>query len=239
MTPLQEIWVYLAERPLFALTLTLATWLGAQWIFERSGGRAWANPVLLSVLALSVFLLASRTEYATYFEGAQFIHFLLGPATVALAIPLYHQLGRIRRNAPAIAAGLATGSLLAVASTLILLALFGAGPLLLASLAPKSVTSPVAMALAEQLGGSPPLAAVHVILTGILGASFGPWLLDRLRIADEAARGLALGVAAHGIGTARALRESARCGAFAGLGMGLNALLTAAYLPFLGGLLSG
>lgn len=239
MIPLQEIWVYLAARPLFALTLTLATWLGAQWIFERCGRRAWTNPVLLSVLVLSLFLLGTRTEYSTYFEGAQFIHFLLGPATVALAIPLYQQLSRIRRNAPAIAAGLVAGSLLAVASTLVLLFLFGASPLLLASLAPKSVTSPVAMALAEQLGGSPSLAAVHVILTGILGASFGPWLLDRFRIADEAARGLALGVAAHGIGTARAPRESGRCGAFAGLGMGLNALLTSLYLPWLGGMFLG
>lgn len=230
---LQEIWVYLAARPLTALTLTLGVWLAAQALFRRSGGHPLCHPVLVSVAGLAGLLLVTGTPYDTYFDGAQFIHFLLGPATVALAVPLYRQLPQIRRQARALAVALVTGSLTAAGTTLALAAALGAGAGTLASLAPKSVTTPVAMGIAEGLGGLPSLAAVAVILTGILGAVVGPWLLDRVGVGDPAARGVAIGVAAHGIGTARALQESERAGAFAGLAMGLNALATAILLPAL------
>ena len=228
-----DIWVYLAADPLLALTMTLAAYLAGSWLYERAGKNAFLNPVLLAVAMIAAVLLATGTPYETYFDGAQFVHFLLGPATVALAIPLYRQFERIRRSALAIVVSIVTGSLTAAASAVGITALLGGSPLTLASIAPKSVTAPVAMAVSEELGGAPSLTAVLVILTGILGAMLGPPVLGLLGIRDAAAQGLALGTASHGIGTARAVQVSEVAGAFAGLAMGLNALATAILLPLL------
>jgi predicted murein hydrolase (TIGR00659 family) len=161
------------------------------------------------------------------------VHFLLGPATVALAIPLYRQFDRVRRSALALVVSLISGSLTAIGTAVGLGWLLGASRETLLSLAPKSVTAPVAMGITEQLGGLPSLTAVLVILTGILGAVIGPMVLNLLRIRDWRARGLALGTASHGIGTARALQVNELAGAFSGLAMGLNALATAILLPVL------
>lgn len=233
MTDLQDIWVYLSASPLLHLTLTLAAWQAGRWLHARAGGHPLVNPVLVAVAVLVAILLVTDTDYARYFEGAQFVHFLLGPATVALAIPLYRQLRLVRRSAPALAASLIAGSLTAAVSAVAIARLFDAAPALTASLAPKSVTTPVAMGIAEALGGLASLTAVVVILTGILGAVAGPWLLHLVRVRDPRAQGLALGTAAHGIGTARALQQGEIAGAFAGLAMGLNALATAILLPIL------
>ncbi len=228
-----ELWVYLAADPLSHLTLTLVAYLGALRLYERAGRAPWLNPVLIAVAVISLALVALETPYQTYFDGAQFVHFLLGPATVALAVPLYRQVARLRRAAGAIAVSLVAGSATAVVTALGVVHLFGAGEAVLASIAPKSVTAPVAMGIAEQLGGLPSLTAVLVILTGILGAIVGPPLLDAVRVRSAAARGLALGTASHGIGTARAFQDGEIAGAFAGIAMGLNALATAALLPML------
>ncbi len=234
---LGDIWVYLTASPLLWLTVTLAVYLAGQWLFQRSGGRALFNPVALAITLLVGILLATGTPYATYFQGAQFIHFLLGPATVALAIPLYLHWERVRRLLVPILAGLLAGSLTAILSAIGLAALLGASPRTLLSLAPKSVTTPVAMGIAEKIGGLPSLTAVLVILTGVIGAVAAPALLRGLRIHDDAIKGLAIGVAAHGIGTARAFQISTLAGAFAGLASGLNALLTAVLVPLLARLL--
>lgn len=234
---LGDIWVYLTASPLLWLTVTLAVYLAGQWLFQRSGGRALFNPVALAITLLVGILLATGTPYATYFQGAQFIHFLLGPATVALAIPLYLHWERVRRLLVPILAGLLAGSLTAILSAIGLDALLGASPRTLLSLAPKSVTTPVAMGIAEKIGGLPSLTAVLVILTGVIGAVAAPALLRGLRIHDDAIKGLAIGVAAHGIGTARAFQISTLAGAFAGLAIGLNALLTAVLVPLLARLL--
>ncbi len=234
---LGDIWVYLTASPLLWLTVTLAVYLAGQWLFQRSGGRALLNPVALAITLLVGILLATGTPYATYFQGAQFIHFLLGPATVALAIPLYLHWERVRRLLVPILAGLLAGSLTAILSAIGLAALLGASPRTLLSLAPKSVTTPVAMGIAEKIGGLPSLTAVLVILTGVIGAVAAPALLRGLRIHDDAVKGLAIGVAAHGIGTARAFQISTLAGAFAGLAIGLNALLTAVLVPLLARLL--
>ncbi|MEH6719481.1 MAG: LrgB family protein [Aurantimonas endophytica] len=228
---LVDVWVYLAASPLLALTMTLIAYQGAVWLYHKAGSTALLNPVLVTVALVVAVLTATGTSYQTYFEGAQFIHFLLGPATVALAIPLYRQFDRVRRSALAIAASLVTGSLTAIASALAVGSLTQLDAVSLASLAPKSATAPVAMGIAEKLGGLPSLTAVFVILTGILGAALGPVVLNLLGIRDEAARGFAMGTASHGIGTARALQESEVAGAFSGLAMGLNALATALLLP--------
>ncbi|MEJ8475501.1 LrgB family protein [Roseibium algae] len=230
---LDEIWVYLSASPLLALTLTLAAYQLGNWIYQKGGRNPLLNPVLIAVVVLVSVLMATGTDYATYFEGAQFVHFLLGAATVSLALPLYRQIERVRQSALAITVSLLAGSLTAVASAVGLAWSLGAGEDILVSLAPKSVTAPVAMAIAEQLGGLPSLTAVLVILTGIVGAALGPLLLNLIGVKDMAARGLAIGTASHGIGTARALQVSEVAGAFAGLAMGLNALATAILLPLI------
>jgi predicted murein hydrolase (TIGR00659 family) len=232
-TELRDIWVYLAASPLLHLTLTLLAYQAGSWVYRRGGLNPLLNPVLLAVLILVVLLTATGTDYRTYFQGAQFVHFLLGPATVALAIPLYRQIQHVRRSALAIFTSIVTGSLTASLSAVVILRLFGGRWDTALSIAPKSVTAPVAMGISEQLGGLPSLTAVLVILTGILGAMLGPPLLDLLRVRDWSARGLAIGTASHGIGTARALQVNEVAGAFSGLAMGLNALATAIILPLL------
>lgn len=227
----RDIWVYLSASPLLHLTLTLVAFQAGAWLYRRTGNNPMANPVLIAVVVLVALLTATGTPYATYFEGAQFVHFLLGPATVALAIPLYRQFAHVRRSAPAILASIVAGSLAAAFSAAGIAWALGAAKGSIVSIAPKSVTAPVAMGISEQLGGLPSLTAALVILTGITGAMLGPLLLNLLRIRDWQARGLAIGTAAHGIGTARALQVNEVAGAFAGLAMGLNALATAILLP--------
>lgn len=233
MTDLGALWVYLAASPLLHLTLTLLAYVIGQAVARACGLNPLANPVLIAVALLVALLSLTHTPYKTYFQGAQFVHFLLGPATVALAVPLYRQLDRLRRVWPALLASLVVGSLAAAGAAAGLAYALGGAPQVVASLAPKSVTAPVAMAISEKLGGVPSLTAVLVIVTGVLGAMLGPPLLDLLNVRDPAARGLAMGVASHGIGTARALQESETAGAFSGLGMGLNALATSVLLPLL------
>ena len=230
---LAEIWVYLSASPLLGLTVTLLAYQGAWWLSKRAHFHPLANPVLLAVAALVLLLKLTGTPYPTYFDGAQFVHFLLGPATVALAIQLYAQLPRLRAMAFPLLAALLAGSLTATVSAVAIGRLFGASEASLLSLAPKSVTTPVAMGIAERIGGLPSLTAVLVITTGILGAVSARFIYRALGIADHAVRGFAVGVASHGIGTARAFQVSEQAGAFSGLAMGLNALLTALLVPLL------
>jgi predicted murein hydrolase (TIGR00659 family) len=189
--------------------------------------------VLLSVLLLLLVLTLSGTPYATYFEGAQFVHFLLGPATVALAVPLHRQLRRERARALPLTVALLAGSATAVVTAVLTARLLGASWPTVLSLAPKSATTPVAMGIAERIGGLPSLTAALVILTGMSGAILGTGLLRRIGVRDPVATGFALGVTSHGIGTARAFQVDEQAGAFSGLGMGLNALVTALLLPLL------
>ena len=233
MQEFRDIWVYLSASPLLHLTLTLAAFVAASALYRKLRMNPLLNPVLLSVVAIVSILFATGTAYDTYFEGAQFVHFLLGPATVALAVPLYRQFDQVRKSFVAIIVSLLCGSLTSASSAVLIAWLMGAEAVSLVSLAPKSVTAPVAMGISEQLGGLPSLTAVVVILTGIIGAMLGPLLLNWLKVRDWSARGLAIGTASHGIGTARALQVNELAGAFSGLAMGLNALATAILLPIL------
>ena len=228
-----EIWVYLSTTPLLGLTVTLLAYQAAYWIYRRLDMNPLANPVALSVAFLVALLWATGTPYQTYFDGAQFVHFLLGPATVALAVPLYANLGKLKKNLVPVLGGLLAGSVVAAVSAVGIGWLLGADRVTLMSMAPKSVTTPIAMGISEKLGGLPSLTAVLVVSTGILGAVLARGTLNLLRIHDHAVRGFAVGVAAHGIGTARAFQVSEVMGAFAGLGMGLNGLLTAFLFPLL------
>ena len=236
MGSLTRLWVYLAQTPLLWLTVTVAVYAAAHWLHQRAHARAILNPVLIAVAVIVVILLLTGTSYETYFDGAQFAHFLLGPATVALAVPLYAQLGKLRRLAVPVGVSLLAGSITAIVSAGAICWALGASRQTILSILPKSATTPIAMGVSEGLGGLPSLTAVLVILTGILGAVAGTAVLDVLRVRDEAARGFALGVASHGIGTARAFQVSEETGAFAGLAMGLNGALTAVLVPFLAGL---
>jgi predicted murein hydrolase (TIGR00659 family) len=222
-----EIWVYLSATPLLGLTVTLVAYQLAFWIYTKLKLNPLANPVAISVALLVFLLWITNTPYATYFEGAQFVHFLLGPATVALGLPLWRNRMAVRRNLLPMCAALVAGSLTAIGSAVGVAWALGAPGPILGSLASKSVTAPIAMALSESIGGIAPLAAVIVVLTGILGSVIVTPLMNALRIRDFAARGFAVGVASHGIGTARAFQVSEEAGTFAGIAMGLNGALTA------------
>ena len=230
--PLPDIWSYLSREPLLWLTATLVAYLIGDHLSQRAGRNPLVNPVLVAMVLLGGLLWVTATPYATYFEGAQFVHFMLGPATVALALPIYANRAHIRRALLPMLAALLAGSVTAIVSALWIAQSLGIeGPVWL-SLAPKSTTAPVAIGIAEQLGGLPTLTAALVILTGIIGAVIVTPLMRLLRIRDWRARGFAVGVAAHGIGTARAFQVNDTAGAFAGIGMGLNALLTAILAPY-------
>lgn len=228
---IEGIWVYLSASPLLWLTLTLLAYQVAYRVYARASFNPLLNPVAWSVAALVAVLQLSGTSYEKYFGGAQFIHFLLGPATVALAVPLYQQLENLRRHLLPLLGGLLAGSLTAILSAVGVAAALGGSRETLLSLAPKSITTPIAMGVAEKIGGIPSLTAVLVVTTGIAGAVMARFVFDAMGIKDHIVRGFATGIAAHGIGTARAFQESAQMGAFSGLAMGLNGLVTAVLLP--------
>lgn len=238
MSRVGDIWVYLSAQPLLWLTLTLAAYAFASWFAERCNHAPLANPVGLSVALLIPVLLLTGTPYSRYFEGAQFVHFLLGPTTVALAVPLYRHRDMVRRAAAPMAAALLVGAVVAAGSAILIGRAFGLDAGLLAALAPKSATAPIAMGITESLGGLPSLTAAMVILTGLCGALLGPLLLRRIARGNDAAFGLALGLSAHGIGTARAFQHSDAAGSFAGIALGLTGLLTALLVPLLWGILA-
>jgi predicted murein hydrolase (TIGR00659 family) len=228
-----QLWVYLSSTPLFGLTATLAVYALAQALYDRLGRAPWANPVLWSVVCIGAVLVVARTPYPTYFAGAQFIHVLLGPAVVALAWPLWLRRAEVRRRGvPLLLAALA-GGLAAGGSAVAIGWAFGMPADILHSLAPKSVTAPVAMGIAERIGGVPALAAVFAVLTGLVGALSAKYLFNALKIDSWAVRGFALGTAAHGIGAARALQVDADAGAYAGIALGLQVLLASLLTPLL------
>lgn len=234
-THLEQIWVYLSASPLFGLTMTLIAYGIAYRVYLWGKSNPLLNPVVTAVLLLITLLVLTDTSYQDYFEGGQFVHFLLGPATVALAIPLYRQVGKLKALWLPVLVALLVGVTVGGVSAVGIAWLLGADAQILLSLAPKSVTAPVAMGIAERIGGIPSLTAVLVVMTGVVGAVFGTKWFDLLRIRDDGVRGIAMGVAAHGIGTARAFQVSAEMGAFAGLAMALSAFTASVILPWLVG----
>ncbi len=226
-----ELWVYLSATPLFGLTATLAVYVAAQGASQWFGHPPWANPVLWTVLGLAGLLVLTGTPYPTYFSGAQFIHFLLGPAVVALAWPLWQRRAELRRRWLALLLAALAGGGAAAGSAVLAGWALGLPLPVLASLAPKSVTAPVAMGIAQQLGGVPALAAVFAVLTGLVGAVLAKPLFDLLRVHAPEVRGFAIGTASHGIGAARAMQVHPSAGAYAALALGLQVLLAALLMP--------
>jgi predicted murein hydrolase (TIGR00659 family) len=231
MSDFVKLWVYLSGSPLLWLTATLVAYVIADAIAVACKRHPLANPVLMAVILVAGILLATGTEYPTYFAGAQFVHFLLGPATVALAVPLIHYLPHVKRTAVPMAVALVVGSFTAVVSAVLLAQTFGLDRASTLALAPKSSTAAIAMGIADKIGADPALTAVLVILTGITGAIVVTPLMNALRLKNYAARGFAAGLASHGIGTARAFQVSPIAGTFAGVALGLNGLLTALVVP--------
>jgi predicted murein hydrolase (TIGR00659 family) len=223
----------LTHRHLFPLLLTLGAYVAAVAV-QRFGRRsALLNPTLLAIACVVPVLWFLKVDYGDYFSGAQPVHFLLGPAVVALAVPLYRHAGLVRERAFDLLAGLAVGSFTGVATGLAVAWWFGVSRPALLSVAPKSATTAVSMAVSAQIGGIPSVTAVLTISAGITGAVAASYLLNALRIRDPAVRGFSMGLASHGIATARAFQESDTAGTFAGLAMGLNAIATAILVPIM------
>jgi predicted murein hydrolase (TIGR00659 family) len=230
-----ELWVYLSSTPLFGLTATMAVYVLAHAFYTARRQAPWANPVLWTVVVIAGGLLLTGVPYPSYFSGAQFIHFLLGPAVVALAWPLWQRRAELQaRLVPLLLAALVGGGT-AAGSAWALGHAFGLPVELVQSLTTKSVTAPVAMGVAEKIGGIPALAAVFAVLTGMVGALSGKYLFDMLHISTQAegwmTRGFALGTTSHGLGAARAMQVDADAGAYAALAMGLQVVLASVLIP--------
>lgn len=225
------VWVYLVPSPLLWLTVTIGAYALADRIAAALRRHPLANPLLMAIVLVAGLVVATGTPYADYFAGAQFVHVLLGPATVALAVPLWRSRKTVLRALIPLLAALVVGCVVSIASAVGIAWAFGAPRMVIASLAPKSVTTAIAMGVAEAVGGNAALAATIVIITGIFGAIVGWPMLERLRVRDPAARGFAIGLAAHGMGTARCFQSDPMAGTFAGIAMGLNGMLTAFLVP--------
>lgn len=226
------MWRELIATPLFGVTLTLVVYLLAQLAYRRLNS-VLVNPVLVSIVVIIALLAMSGIEYRDYARGGDMILFLLGPSVVALAVPLYQRRDQIWQRRAPILLGVLAGSLASIVSACGLAWILGGSREVILSLAPKSVTTPIAISVVEKIGGFAPLTAALVVLTGCLGAVCGPEFCRRIGITSPVATGLAVGTAAHGIGTARMLEVDRLAGAVAGLAIGLNGLMTTFLLPFL------
>jgi predicted murein hydrolase (TIGR00659 family) len=220
----------IATMPLVWLVATLAVFEGADRLSRAAGRHPLLHPVLISVAVLALLLLGSGTPYRVYAQDTRAISFLLGPATIALAVPLWRNWPLVRASAKPVLVALVAGSFTAIASTAAFAWLLGAPPEIVASVAPRAATTPVAMPVAEGIGGIASIAAVAVLISGIVGAMIATPLLNRLGLGDPRARGFAAGITAHGLGTARAFQVSETAGTFAGMAMALNAAMTALLL---------
>jgi predicted murein hydrolase (TIGR00659 family) len=230
-----ELWIYLSATPLFGLTATLVVYVVAHAVYARNDQSPLANPVLWSVLVLATGLVLTGVPYPIYFAGAQFIHFLLGPAVVALAWPLWQRRNELKRRWFTVLIAALAGGGVASGMAVMLGHALGLPADIVLSLAPKSVTAPVAMGIAEKIGGIPALAAVFAVLTGLVGAISGKYLFALMRVPTTTngwrARGFAMGTASHGIGAARALQVHPDAGAYAGLALGAQVVLASLLMP--------
>lgn len=229
--PIFDLWVFLKAKPLLWLVLTLGSWVMARRLQEAAGGAAWANPVATSSIMLGLILWLTNTPYEEFFAGAQFVHFLLGPATIALGVTIIEHGPSVRKRLLPVAGALIAGVAVSVGTTWALCRLAGLPLDITLSLLPKSATAPVAMAVSESIGGVASISMCAVLLTGVTGAIIVTPLFNLLRFKDWGARGFAAGLTAHGIGTARAYQVSNEAGVYAALALALAALLQGIVLP--------
>ena len=227
---LYKIWVYLQAEPLFWITLTLGAYLVGDYLYKKSKLNPLVNPVAISILIVSSILLFLDISYDRYFDGAKFIHFMLGPATVALAIPIYEKRNLIIKEIKPIIFSIFIGIPFAILITFYLGKFFGLSDEIILTMMPRNVTAPIAMGISELIGGIPSLTAIITIITGIIGASLGTFVLNIFKITSMSARGFAFGLASHGIGTARAMSKNKTAGVFAALAMGLSGIATSVFV---------
>ena len=228
---IHEIWVYLSGSPLLALVLTLAAYHAGMVAYERSGRHPVANPVAIAVILVATAITLIDMPYATYFQGAQFVHFLLGTATVALAVPIHRGMAAMKGRAIPLVAALLGGGAASILSAVGLAKLLGADAAIVGGLYAKSVTAPIAMGIAERVGASPTLTAVFAVTTGVVGAVLARFVLDAVGSRAWWQRGFAIGVAAHGIGTSRAFSVHPEAGTYSSLAMGLHGIAGAVLIP--------
>ena len=231
--PIAEIWVYLSGSPLLALLLTLVAYEIGVAIYERANRNPFANPVAIAVVIVAVGISLIDMPYTKYFEGAQFVHFLLGTATVALAVPIYQCWDSLRGKVVPLVTALLCGGAVSIISAVFVAQWLGADIAIQKAMMIKSVTAPIAMGVAERISASPTLTAVFAVCTGVIGAIVARYILDALRLQAWWQRGFAIGVAAHGIGTSRAMSINAEAGAFAGLAMGMHGIAGAILIPLI------
>ncbi len=231
LPPIEEIWVYLSGSPLLALILTLTAYHIGVLVYERLKRNPLANPVAIAVLIVALAITLIDMPYPKYFAGAQFVHFLLGTATVSLAVPIYKGFSAISGRMLPLLVALLGGGITSIVSAVSLARLLGADSAIIGGLYAKSVTAPIAMGVAERIGSSPTLTAVFAVSTGVLGAVLGRYVLDFVGVRSWWQRGFAVGTAAHGIGTSRAFSVHPEAGAYSSLAMGLHGILGALLIP--------
>jgi predicted murein hydrolase (TIGR00659 family) len=228
-----ELTAWLSRSPLAWLTLTVCIWLASDRIAVAAGRHPLANPLLISVLAIVLLLKATGTSYATYLSGVQFIQFLIGPAVVAIAVPLFRNWPTVKRNLVPILTALPVGCVTAIVTVVLMGRALGLPEIITISLAPKSATTGAAMAISQSFGGQPAMTATFTVTTSIIAAVVLVPLMRALRVKDTAAMGFAAGLSAHSVGTARAFQIDPVAGTFAGIALCLNAILTALVMPVL------
>ncbi len=228
-----EIWVYLSGSPLFALFITLAAYQIGLWVYKSTKQNPLANPVAIAIILVATVIQSIDMPYSSYFEGAQFIHFLLGSATVSLAIPIYRGLSSLKGRSIPLIFSLIAGGLVSIFSAVNIASLLGAGSSITGAMYPKSVTAPIAMGIAERIGVSPTLTAIFAVATGIVGAILAPFVLNALGMKEWWQRGFAIGIGAHGIGTSRAFSIHPEAGTYASLAMGMNGVISAVAIPII------
>lgn len=235
---ISEIWIYLSGDPLFALVLTLATYHIGYTLYVKFNRNPLLNPAAISIVLISIVITqfgfgnSPQDAYQKYFEGAKFVHFLLGTATVALAIPIYRGFSQMKGKIVPILIALISGSIASIGSAVLIAKYMNANESIVGSMYTKSVTAPIAMGIAERIQVSPTLTAVFTVITGILGAILAPYILDAFKIRPWWVRGTAIGLGAHGLGITRAFSVNEQAGIFASMAMGLNGVLSAIVLPF-------
>jgi predicted murein hydrolase (TIGR00659 family) len=228
-----EIWVYLSGSPLIALFITLVAYQIGLWAYQKAKQNPLVNPVAIAVILVASFIELIDMPYETYFQGAQFIHFLLGSATVALAIPIYRGIDSLKNRVIPLLVALLLGGAISIATGVGISTLLGADKNIIGAFYSKSVTAPIAMGIAERIGTSPTLTAIFAVCTGILGAILAPYVLNLLRIKPWWQRGFPTGVASHGIGASRAFSINVEAGAYASLAMGLHGIAGSIAIPLI------
>ncbi|MBP1677267.1 MAG: LrgB family protein [Bacteroidetes bacterium] len=227
---LEQIKPYLSTE-VFLLGLVMGTFLLGVLIYKKTK-ITLLQPLLISILIIIPFLKVTGISYQTFNTQTHFLNFMLGPSVVALGYVLYEQIEYIKGNVISILTAVFVGSVVGIVSVVVIAKLLGADKVLMASLAPKSVTTPIAISLAEKTGGVPALAAAFVVICGIFGGLVGPIILRKVGIKSKIAKGLAMGSASHALGTARAMEMGALEGAISGLAIGIMGIMTALLIPF-------